>query len=223
MRQFWKEYRWVLWPWGLVRRLEDKLDGVCGENARLADRVTFLREHEHELLEQIRWLRDRPRPPRNALSGDHQLPEPEWAVVGVSRPGGKRLHASMKLDSAHFGMTDISDPPPRYAFDAVMDEMLIIDKPTYGEAMARLAEILANRQRQHEISSPGVIPAGTLQPGDKLALTAKGPVVRTSPDGITAASGPWDCGREGCPAPDGECSCVRDCGKPGCGGISGTA
>jgi hypothetical protein len=53
--------------------------------------------------------------------------------------------ASQDLGKTAFGMTEMNDPPPRWKISSVMANMLIIDKPDYPQALARLFEILANQ------------------------------------------------------------------------------
>jgi hypothetical protein len=70
----------------------------------------------------------------------------DFVLTGFDRGGGlgKRLMASRHLAKTSFGMTEMDDPPPRWQIRSTMTNMLIIDKPTYGEALDRLAEIWRN-------------------------------------------------------------------------------
>lgn len=64
--------------------------------------------------------------------------DPEWVMVGVDVPAGKRLYASKDLRGSAFGV----------AMDAYGNgdgwHMLVITKPTYGECLAELQRIWQN-------------------------------------------------------------------------------
>lgn len=74
---------------------------------------------------------------------------PEFVLVGIPRGAGlgKRLQASRDITVTAFAMTEIDDPPPRWKIGAIMERLLVIDKPTYGEALAHLATIWSNWDR----------------------------------------------------------------------------
>lgn len=78
---------------------------------------------------------------------------PKFVMVGIDRPDGTvRLYASRDIPGAHWGMRDeltASGGIGEVAWhvDATMKNVLIIDKPTWGEAFARAFEIWANQDR----------------------------------------------------------------------------
>jgi hypothetical protein len=71
--------------------------------------------------------------------------DPEWAMVGVDVPAGKRLYASRDLKGAQFQVAvDAHMNGEGWAFSTVMANMLIITKPTYSECLAELMTIWRN-------------------------------------------------------------------------------
>lgn len=67
---------------------------------------------------------------------------PEWAVVGLKLPSGMyRMYASQDLKAATFSLPD--DGPSEWVLNTRMGRMLIVDKPTPAECMARIAECWA--------------------------------------------------------------------------------
>jgi hypothetical protein len=75
-----------------------------------------------------------------------QLPKPEWLMLGVPNPRGVRLYASRDLPQANFGQA-VRDYETVWQLGAQIRNMLVIDKPSYPEAIARLFEIWANQDR----------------------------------------------------------------------------
>lgn len=75
-----------------------------------------------------------------------RLPKPEWLMLGVPNPRGVRLYASKDLPRAEFDQA-IADYETVWQLGAQMRDMLVIDKPTYPEAIARLFEIWNARER----------------------------------------------------------------------------
>lgn len=70
---------------------------------------------------------------------------PEWVMVGVDVPAGKRLYASRDLkDSAFQLAVDQHLNGEGWHLDTTMQRMLIITKPTYGECLAELMMIWQN-------------------------------------------------------------------------------
>jgi hypothetical protein len=81
--------------------------------------------------------------------------EPEFCLVGLDRKGaGKRLMASRNLAGTTMTMTDEKDPPPRWKLAAVMSNMLLIDKPTFGEALDHMGMIWRNWERDAREQEP---------------------------------------------------------------------
>jgi len=80
--------------------------------------------------------------------------KPEFIMTGIQRPDGTvRLYASRDLKSLNWGQRDLDYPHSGVAWDidTDMQHMLIIDKPTWGEAFARAFEIWANEDRNKAI------------------------------------------------------------------------
>jgi hypothetical protein len=70
---------------------------------------------------------------------------PEWVWVGVDVPGGKRLYASRQLKGSAFELAvDAHLNGEGWALTTVMQNMLIITKPTYPECLAEMGRIWAN-------------------------------------------------------------------------------
>jgi hypothetical protein len=81
---------------------------------------------------------------------------PEFVLVGIPRPSmqGKRLYASRNIEVTAFAMTEIGTDP-HWKIGAVLRQLLVIDKPSYGQCLARMAEIWANWDREERGPSPG--------------------------------------------------------------------
>lgn len=75
------------------------------------------------------------------------LPKPEWLMLGVPNPRGVRLYASRDMPRADFDQAMVKYETV-WELGAQMRHMLVIDKPTYPEAIARLFEIWANQDRE---------------------------------------------------------------------------
>jgi hypothetical protein len=67
-------------------------------------------------------------------------------MLGVPNPRGVRLYASRDLPQAEFDQAVVSYETV-WQLGAQMRNMLVIDKPTYPEAIARLFEIWNARER----------------------------------------------------------------------------
>lgn len=80
--------------------------------------------------------------------------QPEFVLVGIPRgPGqGKRIQVSRDIEVTAFAMTEMGEGEPRFKIGAIMAKLLVIDKPTYGEALQLLATIWASQDRD---SQPG--------------------------------------------------------------------
>jgi hypothetical protein len=76
-----------------------------------------------------------------------RLPRPEWLMLGVPNPRGVRLYASRDLPQAEFDQA-VADCETVWQLGAQMRNMLVIDKPTYPEAIVRLFEIWNARERE---------------------------------------------------------------------------
>lgn len=140
------------WPWWArpdrLRRQIDELRDVCDEyktlTARLNDenrdqqlQLTGERAKVAELSRQLTNMAA-PRGSGQAVVG-WQAPgtaKPEFVLAGVDRGNGKRLYASKDLGGTSFGGaagdfgTNVG-----YTLRAVLGNMLIIDKPSYGECL----------------------------------------------------------------------------------------
>lgn len=79
-------------------------------------------------------------PPRRAGELD-----PEWVMVGVDVPAGKRLYASKDLKGSAFQLAvDEHMNAEGWNLTTVMQKMLVITKPTYAECLADLTRIWQN-------------------------------------------------------------------------------
>ena len=93
-----------------------------------------------------------------------QLPKPEWLMLGVPNPRGVRLYASRDLPQADFDQS-VRDYETVWQLGAQMRNMLVIDKPTYPEAIARLFEIWNARERDELERQQAALPASRALPG----------------------------------------------------------
>jgi hypothetical protein len=71
--------------------------------------------------------------------------DPEWVMVGVDVPAGKRLYASRDLKGSAFEVAvDAHLNGEGWHLTTVMQRMLVITKPTYAECLAELMRIWQN-------------------------------------------------------------------------------
>jgi hypothetical protein len=71
--------------------------------------------------------------------------DPEWVMVGVDVPAGKRLYASRELKGTAFELAvDQHLNGEGWHLETVMRNMLVITKPTYAECLAELMTIWRN-------------------------------------------------------------------------------
>jgi hypothetical protein len=71
--------------------------------------------------------------------------DPEWVMVGVDVPAGKRLYASRDLKGSAFAVAvDESWNGDGWHLTTTMQRMLVITKPTYAECLAELMTIWQN-------------------------------------------------------------------------------
>ena len=83
-------------------------------------------------------------PPRKAGELD-----PEWVMVGVDVPAGKRLYASKDLKGSAFELAvDEHFNGDGWHLTSTMQKMLVITKSTYGECLAELMRIWANWENE---------------------------------------------------------------------------
>ena len=79
-------------------------------------------------------------PARNAGELD-----PEWVMVGVDVPAGKRLYASKDLKGSAFQLAvDQHGNGDGWHLTTTMQRMLVITRPTYAECLAELMTIWRN-------------------------------------------------------------------------------
>lgn len=89
--------------------------------------------------------------------------DPEWAMVGVDVPAGKRLYASRHLKGTAFEVAvDAHMNGEGWHLATVMQRMLVITRPTYSECLAELTRIWQNWENEGR-----ELPAGA---GDDRAL-----------------------------------------------------
>lgn len=75
--------------------------------------------------------------------------DPEWVMVGVDVPAGKRLYASKDLKGSAFQLAvDAHLNGEGWHLATVMQRMLVITKPTYAECMAELMRIWQNWENE---------------------------------------------------------------------------
>lgn len=123
-----------------MRWMPGMIDRLTGREAELTGECAKLRAERDRLKSSLAQLW--------GTTPEGVMDPPEFVLIGIDRKGaGKRLIASRDLPGAALGMTAMDDPPPRFQIRAVLARTLFIDKPTYSEAMARMAEIWRNWDR----------------------------------------------------------------------------
>lgn len=72
-----------------------------------------------------------------------ELPDPEWVMVGAKVDAGVRLFASKTLPRAAFEIEQGGRlaAAQGWHLDAILENMIIITKPTWGECMSELLRI----------------------------------------------------------------------------------
>ena len=71
--------------------------------------------------------------------------DPEWVMVGVDVPAGKRLYASRDLKGSAFQVAvDAHMNGEGWALTTVMQRMLVITRPDYAGCLAELMRIWQN-------------------------------------------------------------------------------
>lgn len=92
--------------------------------------------------------------------------DPEWAMVGVDVPAGKRLYASKDLKGSAFAVAvDAHLNGEGWHLTTVMQNMLVITKPTYGECLAELMRIWRNWENEGRELPAGRGGGGREHPG----------------------------------------------------------
>ena len=89
--------------------------------------------------------------------------DPEWVMVGVDVPAGKRLYASKDLKGSAFQVASQilgSGSGDGWYLTTTMCHMLVITRPTYGECMAELMRIWANWENEGRELPSGARRAG---------------------------------------------------------------
>lgn len=75
--------------------------------------------------------------------------DPEWVMVGVDVPAGKRLYASRDLKGSAFQVAvDAHMNGEGWNLTTIMQKMLVITKPTYAECLAELMRIWQNWENE---------------------------------------------------------------------------
>ena len=101
------------------------------------DPVAFRREREG-------WHGSGNGPGRSSARRAGEL-NPEWVMVGVDVPAGKRLYASRDLKGSAFAVAlDEHYNGDGWHLTTTMCRMLVVTRPTYGECMAEVLRIWAN-------------------------------------------------------------------------------
>ena|ERR1035441_3012027 len=93
--------------------------------------------------------------------------DPEWIMVGVDVPAGKRLYASKNLKGSQFqvAMAERSLSADGWHLTSTLQHMLIITKPTYGECMAEALRIWKNWENEGRELPAGQGGGGREYPG----------------------------------------------------------
>ena len=105
---------------------------------------------------------ERPGPARTIVQREHRRDghgyplarkagelDPEWVMVGVDVPAGKRLYASKDLKGSAFAVAmDQYGNGDGWHLTTTMCHMLVITKPTYGECLAELIRIWRNWENE---------------------------------------------------------------------------
>jgi hypothetical protein len=83
--------------------------------------------------------------------------DPEWVMVGVDVPAGKRLYASKDLKGSAFQLAmDQYGNGDGWHLTTTMCRMLVITKATYAECMAELMTIWQNWENEgRELAAGG--------------------------------------------------------------------
>jgi hypothetical protein len=150
----------VIWPWSKIRALKR-------DAAHDRWQLKLALDENRNLVRQIRMQADQitslkritPRPldegAAGAMAADRKN-QPDFVMLGLTRPDGLvRMYASRDLPQAEFG-----PPAPgrdftvgAYLLTSVMANMLVVDRPTYAECQARIAEIWANWDREKALKA----------------------------------------------------------------------
>ncbi len=135
---------WWIRPWHACKRCHRILAHQSLTIRRQSEAAAAYRDEIRSLERQLEAMLS-PSVPEGVLTG-----KPEFVLTGQDRGNGmgKRLMASKELGPTSMAMTDIGDPPPRWKLETVMGGMLIIDKPTYGEALEHMTVIWRNWERE---------------------------------------------------------------------------
>jgi len=155
LRLLWKTHSWRLRPYANFHLLSRAASRISDDNERLMGKLEECARRERRLQAEVRALKAAP--PSKAVSRT-ALGRPEFVLIGTDRDGrGKRIYSSRDIGRAGFGMTEMTNPPPRYVIDAIMENMLVLDAPDYGQAMDKMSEIWKNRERDAAAKAKSVI------------------------------------------------------------------
>lgn len=139
---------WWLNPWRAARRQARIADVLVQRSVGLEEHIDHLRAENAGLTDGIRRLSV---PALGEPEGQMTL---EFVMVGIPRSdGSKRLMASKDLVGTALSLVGAD---PRWKIGAVMGNMIVIDKPSYGEGLEQLMRIWANWA-----ASQRGLPAGT--------------------------------------------------------------
>ena len=139
-----------IWPWSTIRELRRKLSWANSRVEHWARYIDKLERENRRLEAQLASVK--PLDPGAAGAMDaHRENSPDFVMLGLTRPdGSKRVYASRDLPQAEFRLPLISPigDVGAYQLTSAMTNMLVVDKPAYDEAMARIREIWANWDRE---------------------------------------------------------------------------
>lgn len=174
---------WWAWPWRSNKILQGVVSGQLAEITKLHDRLNEQREVKEEQLrlnavlhreleacgrdrtslraEVARWKSATAAAATDARVSGSALSDttPEFVMVGLRRGAGKRIQVSRDVRVTAFAMTEPDDPPPRFKLGAVLARLVMIDKPTYSEALAHLATMWANEDAASQDGGPVITPS----------------------------------------------------------------
>lgn len=129
---------WWLNPWRAARRQARIADVLVQRSVGLEEHIDQLTAQNRGLTAENRRLKAVP-----ALGEPEGQMTPEFVMAGIARSdGSKRLMASKDLVGTALSLVGVDDP--RWKIGAVMGNMIVIDKPTYGEGLEQLMRIWAN-------------------------------------------------------------------------------
>lgn len=179
-------WREVLLPWSVIRTcrralLDDAqmIVDLREEAGRLSRKLVHTQRERDEAFRQLGA-----RPTLGPAPG-RLLSPPEFVLTGTDRGNGlgKRVYASRDLPAATFSIPDGWRDAPSWQLTALLDNMLTVDAPEYGEAMARVMTIWANRDAEKRgIENAEAANRSRYQPGHGYLVPAEPAAIEQAGD-----------------------------------------